>query len=227
MRIIGLTDLHDRILNFDKLLRYKPDVILISGDLATRNVARSVNPDNSCDIVHEEDTRIIDFLKNLNEKVKVFLIPGNWENSDVKEKMNESGLNIDEKFVKFDETIFIGLGGSNKTPICSPNEYSEDEIYERFIKILKDEKIDVKNNFILVSHAPPKDTMADRCDAGNVGSSAVRKIIEEFKPILCACGHVHESRCIDKIGDSLIVNPSSTGFFIYDTKSKNLEIHDL
>ena len=227
MRIIGLTELHDRILNFDKLLRYKPDVILISGDLATRSVSRSENQNDSCDIVHEGDTKIIDFLKNLNEKVKVFLIPGNWENSDLKEKMNESGLNIDEKLVKFDETIFIGLGGSNKTPICSPNEYSEEELYGRFIKILKDEKIDVKNNFILVSHVPPKDTMADRCDAGNVGSSAVRKIVEEFKPILCACGHVHESRCIDKIGDSLIVNPSSTGFFIYDTKSKNLEIHDL
>lgn len=141
--------------------------------------------------------------------------------------MNESGLNVDEKMVKFDDTIFIGLGGSNKTPICSPNEYSEDEIYNRFINILKDENMDIKNNFILISHVPPKDTMADRYDAGNVGSSAVRKIVEEFKPVLCACGHIHESRCIDKIGNSLIVNPSSTGFFIYDTKTKNLEIHDL
>ncbi|ABO36020.1 metallophosphoesterase [Methanococcus maripaludis C5] len=210
MRIIGLTDLHDRIINFDKLLRYKPDVILLSGD-----------------IIHKGDFRIIDYLMNLNNRVKIFLIPGNWETEEIKQIMNDSGLNIDEKTVKFEDTIFMGLGGSNITPICSPNEYSEDEIYDRFIKVLKNEKIDIKNNFIMVSHVPPKDTMADRCDAGNVGSSAVRKIIEEFKPVLCACGHVHESRCIDKIGNTLIVNPSSTGFFIYDTKTKNLEIHDL
>ncbi|WP_459201503.1 metallophosphoesterase family protein [Methanococcus sp. CF] len=211
MRIIGLTDLHDRIINFDNLLRYKPDVFLISGDL-----------------ICEGDTRIIDFLKNLNNHVKVFLVPGNWENSDVKQKMENSGLNIDEKIVKFNDTIFIGLGGSNKTPICSPNEYSEEELYNRFIKILDEyEKKDIENNFILLVHVPPKDTMADRCDVGHVGSIAVRKIVEEFKPILCVCGHVHESRCIDKIGNTLIVNPSSTGFFIYDTKTKNLEIHDL
>ncbi|AVB76535.1 metallophosphoesterase family protein [Methanococcus maripaludis] len=227
MRLIGLTDLHNRIINFDKLLRYKPDVILISGDFTKCSFAKSEDQDDLYDIVYDVDTKLIDFLENLNNKIKVFIIPGNWENLNTIQKMNESGLNIDEKLVKFYDTIFIGLGGSNETPICSPNEYSEDEIYERFIKILKNEKIDVKNNFILLSHVPPKYTMADRCEAGHVGSSAVRKIIEEFKPVLCACGHVHESRSIDKIGNTLIVNPSSTGFFIYDTKTKNLEIHDL
>jgi len=120
MRIIGLTDLHDRIINFDKLLRYKPDVILLSGD-----------------IIHKGDFRIIDYLMNLNNRVKIFLIPGNWETEEIKQIMNDSGLNIDEKTVKFEDTIFMGLGGSNITPICSPNEYSEDEIYDRFIKVLK------------------------------------------------------------------------------------------
>jgi len=211
MRIIGLTDLHDRIINFDKLLRYKPDVFLISGD-----------------IIHKGDTKILDFLKNLNEKVKVFIIPGNWENSEIKEEMEKSGLSIDEKVVKFEDTVFIGLGGSNKTPIGSPNEYEEYELYFRFYNSLKEQDKDkIENNFIFLSHVPPKDTMADRCSEGHVGSTGVRKVIEEFKPTLCACGHVHESRCIDKIGNSLIVNPSSTGFFIYDTKTKNLEIHDL
>ena len=85
-----------RIINFDKLLRYKPDVFLISGD-----------------IIHKGDTKILDFLKNLNEKVKVFIIPGNWENSEIKEEMEKSGLSIDEKVVKFEDTVFIGLGRNN------------------------------------------------------------------------------------------------------------------
>ena len=51
MRIIGVTDLHDRILNFDKLLRYKPDVILLSGDIVTRSVVKSANQNDLCDIV--------------------------------------------------------------------------------------------------------------------------------------------------------------------------------
>jgi len=66
--------------------------------------------------------------------------------------------------------------------------------------------------------------MADRVGDLHVGSESVRKIIEEYQPILCACGHIHESRCIDKIGETIIVNPSPDAFFIFDTKTKYLEI---
>ena len=72
-------------------------------EVITRSVVKSANQNDSCDIVQNGDTKIIDFLKNLNEKVKVFLIPGNWETSEVKQRMNESGLNIDEKIVKFED----------------------------------------------------------------------------------------------------------------------------
>ncbi|HUF86035.1 MAG TPA: metallophosphoesterase [Thermohalobaculum sp.] len=46
---------------------------------------------------------------------------------------------------------------------------------------------------ILVSHAPPEG-VADRTSAGvSVGSSAVRAAIERVQPVLCLCGHIHDS----------------------------------
>ncbi|MDD3985689.1 MAG: metallophosphoesterase, partial [Methanobacterium sp.] len=35
----------------------------------------------------------------------------------------------------------------------------------------------------------------------------LRKIIEEFQPSINLCGHIHESRAIDKIGKTNIINP--------------------
>ena len=42
-----------------------------------------------------------------------------------------------------------------------------------------------------------------------VGSTAVRKVIDQFQPLLGLHGHVHESRGVAKIGRTLCVNPGS------------------
>ncbi|WP_048055589.1 metallophosphoesterase [Methanotorris igneus] len=212
MRIMGLTDLHGKLINFNKILRYKPDVILISGDITHFG----------------RDFRIIDLLKSVNENVKVLAVPGNCDTKEAIEKLNKYNLNIDEKCNEINGIKFVGIGGSNRTPFNTPNEYEDEELFNKFLKGIKDiDKNTLKNNFILVTHAPPKNTMADRVGDTHVGSEAVRKIIEEYQPILCACGHIHESRCIDKIGETIIVNPSPDAFFVFDTKTKYLEIIEL
>ncbi|AEF97000.1 metallophosphoesterase [Methanotorris igneus Kol 5] len=209
---MGLTDLHGKLINFNKILRYKPDVILISGDITHFG----------------RDFRIIDLLKSVNENVKVLAVPGNCDTKEAIEKLNKYNLNIDEKCNEINGIKFVGIGGSNRTPFNTPNEYEDEELFNKFLKGIKDiDKNTLKNNFILVTHAPPKNTMADRVGDTHVGSEAVRKIIEEYQPILCACGHIHESRCIDKIGETIIVNPSPDAFFVFDTKTKYLEIIEL
>jgi Icc-related predicted phosphoesterase len=44
---------------------------------------------------------------------------------------------------------------------------------------------------------------------GPVGSHAVRRIIEEFQPLLSVHGHIHESGGERRIGDTLCINPGS------------------
>jgi Icc-related predicted phosphoesterase len=59
-----------------------------------------------------------------------------------------------------------------------------------------------------VSHTPPLKTTTDRIGSGvHVGSRAVRAFIEEYQPVFCLCGHIHEARSQDRIGNTLVINP--------------------
>ncbi|MCE7699392.1 MAG: hypothetical protein K8E24_011515 [Methanobacterium paludis] len=42
----------------------------------------------------------------------------------------------------------------------------------------------------------------------------MRQVIEEFQPSLNICGHIHEARATDEIGNTKVVNPGelSEGF---------------
>lgn len=221
MRIISLTDLHGKPLqNINRIIEYEPDVLIVSGDITHFG----------------RDLKVIKQLKELEERnIKIMTIPGNCDNDVAMEELNKYNINIDKKIIEINKIKFIGLGGSNPTPFNTPNEYTEEELYNNFKETVKNQnKEDLINNFILVCHAPPKNTMADRVGNENFGSSSIRKIIEEYRPILTICGHIHESRCIDKINDSYVVNPSQNCFLvcdIYNLKKeillKNMELFDL
>nr|NHJ86272.1 metallophosphoesterase [Asgard group archaeon] len=61
---------------------------------------------------------------------------------------------------------------------------------------------------IFISHAPPLDSEADITRAGeHVGSSSVRKFVEDYQPEIILCGHIHESESISKIEKTLCINP--------------------
>ncbi|HIP84230.1 MAG TPA: hypothetical protein EYH15_01895 [Methanothermococcus okinawensis] len=201
MRVVGVTDLHGRYHHLEKVRQYKPDVLVISGDIT--NFAR--------------DLKVIDYLRYLQkEGIKIFAVPGNCDTLEVIDRINELGINLDGRWVKIGGIYYVGIGGSNRTPFNTPNEYSEEELYFKFINTVKEIGKDIRGRFILITHAPPFNTMADRTLEGNVGSVAIRRIIEEYNPVLVACGHIHESRCIDKLGNSYIVNPSPWAFFVSD-----------
>ena len=61
---------------------------------------------------------------------------------------------------------------------------------------------------VLCPHAPPYGTKCDRLRTGeHVGSAALRALIDREQPDLVLCGHIHESRAIDEIGPTTVVNP--------------------
>ncbi len=39
------------------------------------------------------------------------------------------------------------------------------------------------------------------------GAGQSREFIEQQQPLACFCGHIHEGQGIDRIGDTLIINP--------------------
>jgi Icc-related predicted phosphoesterase len=63
---------------------------------------------------------------------------------------------------------------------------------------------------ILLSHEPPLGTKLDILYGGkHIGSKAVFDYIRTTQPKLVMCGHVHESIAIDKVGNTVLVNPGA------------------
>lgn len=198
MKIFMITDIHS---NPDKIYNYldenSVDEIIVTGDVT------EFGPEEL----------FVDTLNNLNSYANVHALFGNCDPKNSSELIDKSdATNIHDNTSNMGDIQLVGFGGSNPTPFDTPNEYSDEILYEELNKY---EDVLSSDNFtILVTHAPPLDTNADKIQSGaHVGSSGVRKIIEETQPTINVCGHVHESIGKDKIGNTTIVNPgdASTG----------------
>lgn len=59
-----------------------------------------------------------------------------------------------------------------------------------------------------MSHTPPFSTMVDRLYYDkHVGSRSLRYCIEDNQPQFCICGHIHQTKGMDRIGRTSIYNP--------------------
>jgi len=141
---------------------------------------------------------------------------------DVIEK-SERMVKTEGNIINLNGYEMISFGYSNPTPWNTPREMSEDEIYSYLKKEIQ--KVDSMDKAILNLHAPPYGTNLDNAPLldkdlkpvirggeivfTHVGSTSVRKIIEEYQPLLGLHGHIHESRAYDKIGRTIVINPGS------------------
>lgn len=92
-----------------------------------------------------------------------------------------------------------GLGGSNPTPFRTRFELGDEEA-----RLILSRLGDLD---ILVSHSPPFDTNCDRAGEKHVGSVPVKEYVVEHGPRLVLCGHAHESKAVDHLGRTVVVNP--------------------
>ena len=193
MIILGLADIHGDIALIDKISDQlaEADLVLLTGDLT--HFGR-----------RKDARRVVEAIQKRTDRL--FAIPGNCDYSEVGDYLNEENINLDRRNVTMNGYGFIGIGGSLPCPGKTPNEASEEE----FTAYLSESVSDVSGRLplILVSHQPPYDTTCDALNTGiHVGSKAVRQFIENYTPLICFTGHIHESAAIDTIGDIPIINP--------------------
>lgn len=192
MKFLVITDIHS---NPDKIYSYldenSVDEIIITGDVT------EFGPEEL----------FIEILNKFSEYANVHALFGNCDPKNANQLLDQADItSIHDTTSNMGDIQLVGFGGSNPTPFDTPNEYSEDQLYENLSKYA--DKLSSDSFTILVTHAPPLDTNADMIPGGeHVGSPAVRKIIEQTQPTLNICGHIHESIGQDKIGDTTVINP--------------------
>ncbi|MCE7746514.1 MAG: hypothetical protein GPJ52_15405, partial [Candidatus Heimdallarchaeota archaeon] len=186
LKILGLADLHSRgRLVIDSLTRIveeeRIDLIAVAGDLTTFGNPKKVR-------------KVLEELDKLNKPI--FYVPGNMdsEDSDSIEFSNVKPLHARTR-------TFQGFN-------FTPNELPEEMLSLLLGKALEERPND--DPLILISHTPPLDSEADKIRRGtHVGSFCVRDFIEREKPILVLCGHIHESKSISMISETLCINPGA------------------
>ena len=159
--------------------------------------------------------------------VPLYLIPGNDDDFAIDPILSSdefTPVNVHGKVVDMPGGLQLLLyGWSNLTPWHSPREMSEEELFERLYE-LADQVRDPRRAVFMI-HVPPHDSGLDTAPIldenlrptvsagdvlrGPVGSTAVRRLIEERQLILSIHGHVHESGGERKIGTTVCVNPGS------------------
>ena len=132
-------------------------------------------------------------------------VPGNCDPPTLALREEISGvLCIHGRSVDIEGYVFVGCGGGGISPFNTPFELTEDE----FEKVLWSAVSDKASVDVLLTHSPPQGAEVDTTASGlSIGSASIRRFIEEFRPRVAGCGHVHEARGISKIGETLIVNP--------------------
>ena len=187
MKILAVADIHGHLGKLYKLvnsLDERPDAVIVAGDLTP------FGPETLVQKIKSALDPISDYT---------FMIPGNEDTEEVRETMEDLGIDMHGKSKEFEKVTIIGFEGARWIT-------EEGEVfihYDPIHKILKKAKKPV----VLVTHVPPFDTHADMLWTGHhVGSPFVRSLVEDYEPDFLICGHIHESRGIEKLGKTTVVN---------------------
>ena len=159
--------------------------------------------------------------------VPLFVIPGNDDDFGIDPILDRDDFfpqNADGQVLDMPGGLqLLAYGWSNHTPWDTPREVSEDELYERLDALAA--QVRDPRRAVFMIHVPPHDSGLDTAPIlnenlrptvsagdvlrGPVGSTAVRRVIEKYQPLLSVHGHIHESGGERRIGQTVALNPGS------------------
>ncbi|MDZ7792459.1 MAG: metallophosphoesterase family protein [Spirochaetia bacterium] len=193
MRLLVVSDIHG---NEDALDKCRDegataDLLLCVGDLTHFGGV-------------SEARKILDKLRKLHPKVRA--VAGNCDNREIESYLQQEGVLLSSNPEEIQGVSCAGLSGAMPGPVDTPYEISEQQI-EAYLEQLP---VDPAQPFILVSHQPPHNTVADRAmKMKHVGSCRLSEWIEAQQPLLVLSGHIHESFGHKVYGRSHVINPGA------------------
>lgn len=186
MRFLVFTDLHQRTEQID----------WINEQIGSSGAEFAICLGDVTDFGTGEDAAEI--LSRID--AKVYAIPGNCDPLDFPEKISGAAVDMHGRSAEVGGFRLVGLGGSNITIFHTAFELEEDAIYDGL-------RPNCVEGMILMTHAPSHG-MLDQIPSGlSVGSPAIKRIVEEFEPILALSGHIHEAAGVETVGRTTFVNP--------------------
>jgi len=196
MKILALSDVHgDKSFireMAEKGEREKVDLVVLAGDLVS------------------DDGDVEGLIGPFKEKgLEVAVLPGNHEGlAEIGFMVDKYGAkNLHGNIIKKGDVGIFGCGYGD----IGIHTLTEEDFFST-LKNAHDKLNDVKKK-VMITHNQPSGSILGL--GMFQGSTGIRKAIEEFKPDLHICGHVHETHGIEEvIGKTRVVNVGKSGRII-------------
>ncbi len=180
-----IADLHGQFGKIDSFLELNPEAVFIAGDITNMGPVDTVD----------------DVLSRID--VPCFAVPGNCDPREILDTLEHSdAVCLHGAQINLGTMTLVGIGGSNPTPFNTPFELTDKQIDDLLHTGM--EKMEKTVHNVLISHAPPFDTL-DLINGEHVGSQSIRRHIKNFDLVCCA--HIHEQRGVKDVDGVKIVNP--------------------
>lgn len=196
MKLLAFSDLHRDLGQAAKLVEMaaEADVVIGAGDFAS---------------VHEGLEETIGALATI--EVPAVLVPGNNETEDALREAAASwsaATVLHGSGTTIDGIELYGLGaGVPITPWDWSFDLDDDSAAEKLAAC--------PGNALLVLHSPPRGHCDSAGGGDHFGSQALLQAIEDKRPRLAVCGHIHESwGCQSQIGDTPLYNLGPSGTWL-------------
>jgi Icc-related predicted phosphoesterase len=196
MRILAFSDLHRDLEQGARLVEMAADadVVIGAGDFAS---------------VHEGLEETIGALASI--EAPTVLVPGNNETADALRAAAsswEAATVLHGEGTTIDGVEFFGLGaGIPVTPWDWSFDLGDEEATESLAAC--------PQGAVLVLHSPPQGHCDSAGDGSHFGSPALLRAIEEKRPRLAVCGHIHESwGCESEVGGTPVRNLGPKGTWL-------------
>jgi len=198
MKILAAGDLHGDTRLAEKLAKKaeknKVDLVILCGDITQFDGSTS---------------NLIGAFKKRNQKI-VF-VPGNHDSQPTADFLAEMYeiTNLHSYSIKYKNIGLFGCGFAN----VGLSQLSENEIFDILKKGNKYLK-DVKKK-IMVTHVHPDGSLMGKLTSFIPGSKGVKRAIDNLKPDILLCSHVHEAEGVEeKIGKTKVINVGRAGKII-------------
>lgn len=196
MRLLCIADVHDAYSRLGSLKECSADLMVIAGDLHNDGT-----PDTA--------VYVLDELSQFPQMK--LIVPGNMDPRTFAEDLwrGHGLIPIHRSTFVMGNVGFVGMGGMvarNPRRIGDPARYyhSDEDLYNTLTDLLRSIR-DLERRVVVV-HQPPRG-VRDRLYNGELsGSVGLRRVIEEQRPDLVICGHIHEDRGASRLGGTLVVN---------------------
>jgi uncharacterized protein len=196
VKLLAFSDLHRDLRQAAQLVEMsaEADVVIGAGDFAS---------------VHEGLEETIAALTAI--ETPTVLVPGNNETEDALREVADgwsAATVLHGSGATIDGVEFYGLGAG--IPI-TPWDWSFDLDDESAAEMLAP----CPEGAVLVLHSPPQGHCDSSGSGDHFGSKALLQAIEEKRPRLAVCGHIHESwGCQSKIDDTQVTNLGPAGAWL-------------